>query len=311
MSDPQEIDRAVAIVDALPDFRLLRRIGPSSDWNLPGAKSNCRHGLFIDVETTGLDLESDEIIEIALLLFSYDPHSGEVLEVFEAGALNELRDPGMLIPAESQQIHGITDDQVKGKVVNETRLTALVADADLIFAHNAAFDRPMLERIWPVFAEMPWACSLTDIDWRAEGFGAGKLDYILLQQGWFFEGHRALHDCLAGTFLLTLILPKSGRRTLVPLLESARREQTAIRAVGAPFDAKDILRKRGYRWDPGSGGREKAWWIIVEEVELETSWLRDKVFGQDVRLPTEKVDARNRFSERIWDKGPDETSSSW
>lgn len=44
----------------------------------------------------------------------------------------------------------------------------------------------------------PWACSFVDINWRAEGFGAGKLDYFLMQQGWFYEGHRALSDCLAG-----------------------------------------------------------------------------------------------------------------
>ena len=300
MSDTNAIDQAVAVLETHADFRILRRIGPSDGWRLPGPRPKSRRGLFVDVESTGLDLETDEVIEVALLPFSYDPHSGEILEVIEGQALNELRDPGIPIPEESQQIHGITDEQVRGKTIEAAKVEALVSSADLILAHNAAFDRPMLERLWPIFTEKPWACSLTEIDWRAEGFGAGKLDYLLMQQGWFFEGHRALHDCLAGVFLLTLMLPASNRRALVALLENARRWQVAIRAVGAPFEAKDQLRKRGYRWDPGTPGRDKAWWIIVEDTDQELAWLRDTIFGREVDLPTEEVDAMNRFSACIW-----------
>ena len=137
------------------------------------------------------------------------------------------------------------------------------------------------------------------IDWRAEGFGAGKLDYLLMQQGWFYDGHRALSDCLAGLFLLSLELPASGACGMSVLLDSARKKRFAIRAVGAPFDCKDDLRKRGYRWDPGNAEREKAWWIIVDDREAELRWLRENVFGRDVRLPVSKVTAVERFSIRV------------
>ena len=47
-------------------------------------------------------------------------------------------------------------------------------------------------------------------------------------------------------------------------------------AVGAPYDGKDALRARGYRWDPG----ERAWWREVmegnESGELE--WLASQVY---------------------------------
>jgi len=71
-----------------------------------------------------------------------------------------------------------------------------------------------------------------------------------------------------------------------------------IRAVGAPFEFKDDLRKRGYRWDPGDGDREKAWWIIVEDTEAELKWLHEDVFGNAVKLPMMQVTAKNRFSIR-------------
>ena len=203
MSNVDEVQSAIRVLRDHEDHRVLSRISSSQDWNLPQAQSQVRRGLFVDVETTGLDTETDEIIEVALLPFDYDPRSGSIVAVHEDTALNELRDPGIPIPAESSQIHGITEDQVKGKIVDEARVKSLVDEADLIVAHNSAFDRPMLERVWPCFATKPWACSLVDVDWRSEGFGAGKLDYLLMQQGWFYDGHRALSDCLAGVFLLS------------------------------------------------------------------------------------------------------------
>jgi len=298
MNEEDKLRDAAAELDAHDDYRVLRRIPPSTEWQLPGAQGPFRRGLFVDVETTGLDTETDEIIEVALLPFDYDPSTGDVIAVHEDQALDELRDPSIPIPADSSQIHGITDDDVKGKVVDEAKLKALVAKADLIIAHNASFDRPMLERVWPCFADKPWGCSLADIDWRAEGFGAGKLDYLLMQQGWFYDGHRALSDCLAGLFLLNLALPVSGTRGMSVLLDSARKQRFAIRAVGAPFDFKDDLRKRGYRWDPGNAEREKAWWVIVDDDDAELRWLAEKVFGRDVRLPAKAVTALERFSVR-------------
>ena len=245
MSDNNKLQDALIKLDAHDDYRVLRRISPSAEWQLAAASGQSRRGLFVDVETTGLDTETDEIIEVALLPFDYDPATGEVAVVHEDQALDELCDPGMPIPAESSQVHGITDDAVKGKIVDDARLNALVAEADLIIAHNAAFDRPMLERVWPCFVDKPWACSFADIDWRAEGFGAGKLDYLLMQQCWFYDGHRALSDCLAGLFLLNLMLPASSTRGMSVLLDSARKQRFAIRAVGAPFDCKDDLAAHG------------------------------------------------------------------
>ena len=299
MSNSDHIQNAIRILEKHEDYRILSRISSPSTWNLPMSERQSRRGLFVDVETTGFNTETDEIIEVALLPFDYDPKVGGIIAVHENEALDEFRDPGIPIPSGSSQIHGITDDQVRGKVVNEARINSLVAQADLIIAHNAAFDRPMLERVWPCFATKPWACSLVDVDWRAEGFGAGKLDYLLMQQGWFYDGHRALSDCLAGVFLLSRSLPTSGMLGMFALLQSARVQRFSIHAVGAPFDSKDDLRKRGYRWDPGSESREKAWWTIVENTEAELEWLAQNIFHRESQLPVKAVTATDRFSTRV------------
>jgi len=298
MDQADEIQNAIRVLEGDEDHRVLRRISSSSTWDLHQSEGQVRRGLFVDVETTGLDTETDEIIEVALLPFDYDPKTGSIVAVHEGAALNELRDPGIPIPADSSQIHGITEDQVKGKIVDDARVNSLVDGSDLIIAHNAAFDRPMLERVWPCFAGKPWACSLVDIDWRAEGFGAGKLDYLLMQQGWFYDGHRALSDCLAGVFLLSRQLPISDTIGMSVLLRSARVQRFSIRAKGAPFESKDDLRKRGYRWDPGNEGREKAWWTIVENTEAELEWLGENIYRREVDLPVKAITAMDRFSNR-------------
>ena len=60
----------------------------------------------LDCETTGLETDTDRIIEIALVLFNFDGH----IESFET-----LIDPQMPIPEASTAIHHITDSMVKGK----------------------------------------------------------------------------------------------------------------------------------------------------------------------------------------------------
>ena len=64
---------------------------------------------------------------------------------------------------------------VSGKSIDEEQVQALVEQTDLIFAHNAYFDRVMVEKHWPCFSEKPWSCTFQSVDWLREGFTAGKL----------------------------------------------------------------------------------------------------------------------------------------
>jgi DNA polymerase-3 subunit epsilon len=62
----------------------------------------------------------------------------------------------------------------------------------LVLAHHAAFDRGFLERRLPVFATKHWACSLSDIDWRAEGIRSSALEFIAYSLGGRGETRRGL-----------------------------------------------------------------------------------------------------------------------
>jgi DNA polymerase-3 subunit epsilon len=297
-----DFDAAARALATHPDYRLLRRIPSVAEWVLPAASGATRRAVFLDVETTGLD-ERDEVIELALLPFEYDRDTGVITRILQSEAYCGLRQPSFPIPPESARVHGITDADVAGKVIDEERIRSILSSAQLVIAHNAGLDRPMVEKHWPIFETASFACSWHDIAWSDEGLATGKLDYLLMRQGWFFDSHRALGDAAAGVFLLTLALPTSGTLAMQALLTSARRPLMAVRAEGTAFEAKAALKQRGYRWDPGDTERTKAWWILTEDAEAEIAWLNAEIYTTPRTIRPVSVPATRRFSSRVWRAG--------
>jgi DNA polymerase III subunit epsilon len=296
--DLTEVERLIEASDA---YRLLRRVpSPAAHWPLPSPSGELRRAVFVDTETTGLDHDTDEVIELALLPFEYERGTGRIVRVDEAGSLSAVRQPSIPIPPESTRVHGITDADVAGKTIDAEAVRAIVDSAQLIIAHNAAFDRPMVEKHWPIFEQKHWACSFVDIDWKAEGHGSAKLDYLLYKQGWFHDGHRALSDALATVFLLTLPLPASGKTGMKALLDCARRPLRAVRAEETAFEQRAALKQRGYRWDDGEGKRRKAWWILTDDPQAEIDWLTTEIYGEARDIPVINMPATMRYSSKLW-----------
>src|SRR5688572_8764472 len=96
-----DISEAERLIEASPDHRLLRRVPPPSRWALIPAASETRRAVFVDVETTGLDQDSDEVIELALVPFEYERDSGRIVGVEESKMLSALRQPSRPIPPDS------------------------------------------------------------------------------------------------------------------------------------------------------------------------------------------------------------------
>ena len=282
------------------DWRLLRRLKiPDRFNNVRG--QTVKRGLVLDVEATGLSLEKDDIIQLALLPFDYNPLDGCIAEIHKDLSFEGLREPAVSISEEASIVTGITDQMVTGRSIDETRVNELVERADLIFAHNAIFDRTMVEKHWSCFVDKPWACTFHSVDWLREGFTAGKLDYLGTQFGWFYDGHTALADCEACLALLAQTLPKSGRRVLDAVREVAQRPEHLICAIDAPFDEKDTLRNRGYRWRPAGLPNGKVWWTTCRDKEAEIDWLHSEIYHFAKNVPTREVTALTRYSNRLWD----------
>ena len=175
---PVNLEQLAITLTSDPDYKVIRRLKARKELapepNRPLAK-----GVVIDTETTGLDPYTCKIIEIGLVAFEYDPVTGQPIRVTDS--YGGLEDPGHPLSEETTKITGITDAIVAGQRIDGDRVGAIVANATIVIAHNANFDRPFLENRLPVFASLPWGCSLSDVDWNAERLGSRKLDYIAFQ----------------------------------------------------------------------------------------------------------------------------------
>lgn len=290
-----QLESLAARLEASGRYRVLRRLDAVEV--SPGDLTSARLGIYLDLETTGLDATRDEIIEAALVPFRYD-EAGRLLEVGEP--LCGFREPSRPIPSDITRLTGITDEMVAGHTLDPDALARFIAPAAVIVAHNASFDRAFAEQFCSAFQGKPWACSLSQVDWKAEGFEGAKLAYLAAQCGFFYTGHRARHDCEAALQILARPLP-SGGTALSAMLAKARRTTWRIWAEHAPFAMKDALKARGYRWNGAAGPAPRAWWIEVdaEARDAEIAYLQKEIYQSSVEPLMRRVTAYERFSNRL------------
>jgi len=280
------------------DYRVLRRLKPQERFS-DRACAQTRVGVVLDTETNALDVKRAEIIELGMVKFAYAPE-GDILRVIDA--FDQLQAPRAPIPPEVERLTGISNAMVAGHAIDADAVAAFVDGAALVVAHNASFDRPLCERSWPVFRAASWGCSMREIAWRVEGYDSAKLGDLLARQGLFHLGHRAEDDCRALLHLLAAPFGTEGRPAFATLLDNARATTIRLYAAGAPFEAKDALKGRAYRWSDGSSGARRAWWkdLLQTELEPELEWLRSNVYrGLPIQLPTRRITARERYSSTL------------
>jgi len=130
----------------------------------------------VDVETTGIS-EQDEIIQIAVLLFSFDSETGEFLgrDDFYEGS----REPAFEIDPDATAVHGLTRAKLRGERIDRDKVVSLLQQSEFLVAHNAAFDRGFITRMFPECREKEWRCSMRSINWIAAGCRNKQLQTIL------------------------------------------------------------------------------------------------------------------------------------
>ncbi|MES0183240.1 3'-5' exonuclease [Mesorhizobium sp. C386A] len=291
---PGTEDDLVQLLEDTGRFKVLRKLVPRPIIDRASSRFP-RLAVLVDVETTGLNHACDEVIEIGAVAFTYDDAGmiGDVVGVFSA-----LRQPSGPIPAEITRLTGITDEMVAGQSVDLGALDALIEPADLVIAHNAGFDRPFCERLSPSFIPKPWACSVTEIRWADHGFEGNKLGYLVGQSGLFHEGHRATDDCHALLEILARPIAGSDVTPFAELYAASQRLRVRVWAENCPFEMKDHLKARGYRWSDGSDGRPKAWWAEIAEENLddELRFLRGDIYRWPEAEPLmQRLSAADRF----------------
>src|SRR5688572_1922322 len=146
MDDVADLEPLAVRLEQSGDYRVLRRIPEVSRYADDDPSTLKRLGLIVDIETTGLDPANDRIIELACLPFHF---SSEGVLYDSLPGYAGFEDPGQPLDEEVVRVTGITDDHLRGQTLDDQAVTTLATPANLIIAHNAAFDRCFLERRFP------------------------------------------------------------------------------------------------------------------------------------------------------------------
>lgn len=96
--------------------------------------------VFFDLETTGLDILNDHIVEISLVKLMPDGK-----EIIKTRRIN----PGIPIPPEATAVHHITDEDVANEPTFRQiakSLAEIFADSDIAGFNSNRFDIPMLDQ---------------------------------------------------------------------------------------------------------------------------------------------------------------------
>lgn len=180
-----------------------------------------------DCETTGLDTESDDLLQLAAVRVV----NGRVIhgEVFDC-----LVDPGRSIPEASIRFHGITPEMIRGKPPPELVLArfARFAQGAVLVAHNAAFDLAFLrkyERRAGVSLDQPVLDTLLISALLQDQEGDHSLDGVAARLGIAVRGrHTALGDSLATAEILVRLIGMLEVRGIGTLGEAIRASRSMV-----------------------------------------------------------------------------------
>lgn len=222
--------------------------------------------LILDTETTGLEPSSAQCIEVGAVLF----------HVPQRAVLSQV---SFLLPAQANPA-----EAVNGIAAAVTQLPqpwqaglqhfeALLAAADAVLAHNAAFDAQWFGRGPLPQIHKPWICSMDDIRWPAERHlrpAPSVRDLALAYGVPVWAAHRALTDCIY------LVQVFERCTNLEELLLAALEPKLLFRA-NLSYAERHRAKEAGFRWnDPVRG----AWTRRLSERE-----------AQALPFPVQPVDA--------------------
>lgn len=214
--------------------------------------------LIVDAETSGLKGPKmdggDFVVEVGCVLWSLK-HRG-IIEAYSRVVHAQHN--------QAEEINGIPDGLIQDETVEKrdaawVHVAALRAEADVVVAHNAEFDRPFFEVNEPSFETVAWVCSLEDMTWPRKTNRRDLVSLVLAHGVPVVSAHRALQDCLLLTRLFEVVEDIEARLT-----EGLRRAKLPRHRYVSlePRYRNEENKKHGFRWDPD----RKEWWrIMVEE----------------------------------------------
>lgn len=228
----------------------------------------------IDVETTGLDPQHAEVIEVGAVL--WDTEEAKPVEI-----VSQLLMPELGITEEITALTGITEQDLQqfGKhfLAVWPSVLALMARASAIVAHNGNhFDRPFITEVCTKKAlplpDLPWIDTMLDVPYP-DGMKTRKLCHLAAEHGFLNPfAHRAVFDVLTMLRIMAFY-------DFATVLASAMQPSIVVQAMcKKPWEddgaSTTEAKQNGFHWD----GKVKKWQKQIKQNQLEKEQAKASLY---------------------------------
>ena len=217
---------------------LIKTSLSSSNPNCNKNRKKIESILILDTETTGLDENKEEIIEIGCILFHVSSRS----------VLSQVSFLFPVVSNNAEHVNGISAEVSNINQPWETGLNfflELVDCSDLIVAHNVDFDRKWFGKGRLPKIEKDWVCSLDDINWSFKKTLKNRPSITDLALSFgipVWNLHRALADC----FYLSEVFKRC--ENLEDILLKATEPRFLYKAI-VSYEERSLAKNAGFRWN--------------------------------------------------------------
>lgn len=213
--------------------------------------------LIVDLETTGLDPQKDQVIELGAILYS----------VSQSCTLQQLSTLFPVTENAAVTVNRITT-QASQLVENFDlilqQFSRWTVQADYLVAHNAAFDRQWfgLGSLPPL--EKPWLCTYDDFVWSKNPKPTSLVNTVLNHGLGVSSAHRALTDCQLIAALFDRLAESDGLKSLL-MQAIARSKEPKIEVIAkVSYDNRNLAKQWGFKWN----AEAKIWSKIMRPSDL-------------------------------------------
>lgn len=254
--------------------------------------------LVIDLETTGLDVNSHELIGLAAMLVEVQKPTGCLIRVLKR--YDGLQEPAQELSPWAAGIVGYDHSALVGQRFDLQRINEMVQACDLVVAHNAYFDRAFVERVIPAFHSRPWVCSLHDIDWWGlQAQEAASVEKLALRLGHDMNSFMPMPTVEAMVHLLASPLPVTKETGFGALIAASKGPFIKF-VIPDPEQKLEIVM---LEYSIEYSEQDRAWSTVLwheEALAFQDTLVDLAVFDRRVRaFQVQEMDPLLRFSNAI------------
>ncbi|MBD1881899.1 3'-5' exonuclease [Coleofasciculus sp. FACHB-T130] len=204
--------------------------------------------LIVDTETTHLEVNAGQVIEIGAILYSVKHQTTiEQFSIILPAQSNPAEHINRIKPAPLMEMTAEQADRGVRMLVEMAKM------AQVIVAHNAEFDKKWFglskngKSTLPTLLNfkgepLPWVCTCNDFKWpRQTRSGQSLLELAAAHDIGVFGTHRALTDCQ----LIAALFDRM--ENLQAMFEKALRPKALFKAL-VTYDNRQQAKQAGFRW---------------------------------------------------------------